>query len=576
MVHLDRAASVCWPAVSIGPLVNRLHSWWQQEWGLITQTSGRRFLFLLALAAAAVITIAHLQQTGLQLLALALVLILLLVLMRQQHQQDQRLHITHRQLDALLSQLGSAEPRPNDIQQKANALTVQLDRLLQSAHAVRLVDQLTELPNRRHFLEQIQLESARALRSGKPFAVLFVDIDQFRSLNDTYGHATGDRALMAVALRLKDTVRLGDFLARYGSDEFAVLMDLSAIRETDEEMLKARAYQFASRVVGQFNEALDLGDTSLDIGVSVGVSVVQPGDTNAEAILRNLDTAILQAKGQKHERVAIFDVNAISSTSLDDYQLFSDLKEAMRRRTLQMAFQPLVTSNGSWWSLEALARWQHPKLGFIPPDRFIAIAERYRLMRELGDLIFELSLQGFSQIRQELQLPELRLSANISPTQLSDPDLHGRLAAMLGAAHLGPQLITLEITEASILESNPATEANLEQFRQQGYQLALDDFGTGYSSLNLLNRLKPHEIKIDKSFVMALGSDGYAGQIVAVISSMAQHMDLHLVAEGVENDAIFSALQTLGIPLFQGYHFYRPMPATALIAEGRNLATSSS
>jgi diguanylate cyclase (GGDEF)-like protein len=556
--------------------VNRLHSWWQQEWGLITQTSGRRFLYLLALAAAAVITIAHLQQTGLQLLALALVLILLLVLMRQQHQQDQRLHITHRQLDALLSQLGSAEPRPNDIQQKANALTVQLDRLLQSAHAVRLVDQLTELPNRRHFLEQIQLESARALRSGKPFAVLFVDIDQFRSLNDTYGHATGDRALMAVALRLKDTVRLGDFLARYGSDEFAVLMDLSAIRETDEEMLKARAYQFASRVVGQFNEALDLGDTSLDIGVSVGVSVVQPGDIDAEAILRNLDTAILQAKGQKHERVAIFDVNAISSTSLDDYQLFSDLKEAMRRRTLQMAFQPLVTSNGSWWSLEALARWQHPKLGFIPPDRFIAIAERYRLMRELGDLIFELSLQGFSQIRQELQLPELRLSANISPTQLSDPDLHGRLAAMLGAAHLGPELITLEITEASILESNPATEANLEQFRQQGYQLALDDFGTGYSSLNLLNRLKPHEIKIDKSFVMALGSDGYAGQIVAVISSMAQHMDLHLVAEGVENDAIFSALQTLGIPLFQGYHFYRPMPATALIAEGRNLATSSS
>jgi diguanylate cyclase (GGDEF)-like protein len=576
MGRLDRAASVCWPAVSIGPLVNRLHSWWQQEWGLITQTSGRRFLFLLAVAAAAVITIAHLQQTGLQLLALALVLILLLVLMRQQHQQDQRLHITHRQLDALLSQLGSAEPRPNDIQQKANALTVQLDRLLQSAHAVRLVDQLTELPNRRHFLEQIQLESARALRSGKPFAVLFVDIDQFRSLNDTYGHATGDRALMAVALRLKDTVRLGDFLARYGSDEFAVLMDLSAIRETDEEMLKARAYQFASRVVGQFNEALDLGDTSLDIGVSVGVSVVQPGDIDAEAILRNLDTAILQAKGQKHERVAIFDVNAISSTSLDDYQLFSDLKEAMRRRTLQMAFQPLVTSNGSWWSLEALARWQHPKLGFIPPDRFIAIAERYRLMRELGDLIFELSLQGFSQIRQELQLPELRLSANISPTQLSDPDLHGRLAAMLGAAHLGPELITLEITEASILESNPATEANLEQFRQQGYQLALDDFGTGYSSLNLLNRLKPHEIKIDKSFVMALGSDGYAGQIVAVISSMAQHMDLHLVAEGVENDAIFSALQTLGIPLFQGYHFYRPMPATALITAGRNLATSSS
>lgn len=560
----------------MGTVLTPLRSWWRQEWQWISQTSGRRFLFLVAVAAAAVITIAHLQQTGLQLLALALVLILLLLLMRQQHQQDQRLHHTNRQLDALLGQLAGPDDGPdagsNDLQQKLNVLTVQLDRLLKSAHNRSLVDDLTQLPNRRHFLEQIQVESARAQRSGKPFAVLFVDIDQFRSLNDIYGHATGDRALMAVARKLKDTVRLGDFLARYGSDEFAVLMDLSAIREANEETLKARAYQFASRVVGAFNESTNLGDTNLDIGVSVGVSVVQPSETNAELILRNLDTAIVQAKQQKHERVAIFDVNASSGNSLDDYQLFSDLKEAMRQRSLHMAFQPLVTADGSWWSLEALVRWQHPSLGFIPPDRFIAIAERYRLMGELGDLIFQLSLQGFCEIRQALNLPQLRLSTNISPTQLSDPQLHQRLEAMLAAAGLGPELITLEITEASILERTPATEANLEQFRSQGYALALDDFGTGYSSLNLLNTLQPNEIKIDKSFVMALGSDSYAGQIVAAISSMAQHMDLHLVAEGVEDEPILTALKALGIPLFQGYHFYRPMPAAALIAEGRKVA----
>lgn len=529
------------------------------------------------------LAIVHLQQTGLRLLALALVLVLLLLLRRQQ--QQKRLDLTSRQLDVLLQQLirsshpgAAAEEQAadtkgvphGDIRLKVNALTVQLDRLLQSARNRSLVDELTQLPNRGAFLEQIQVESARAMRSSKPFAVLFVDVDQFRSLNDTYGHATGDRALIAVARKLKDTVRLGDFLARYGSDEFAVLMDLSAIRETNEDTLKARAYQFASRVVSAFSELTDLGDTRLDIGVSVGVSVVHPGETDAEAILRNLDTVIQQAKRQKHERVAIFDVSsaATTSASLDDYKLFSELKEALRQRTLHMAFQPLVTGDGRWWSLEALARWQHPQLGFIPPDRFIAIAERYRLMRDLGDLIFQLSLEGFCQIREALQLPELRLSANISPSQLSDPDLHVRLRTMLDAAGLTPELITLEITEASILESTPATEANLEQFRAQGYALALDDFGTGYPSLNLLNTLQPNEIKIDKSFVMALGSDGYAGQIVAVISSMAQHMDLHLVAEGVEDATILSALQNLGIPLFQGYHFYRPMLPAALIAAG--------
>ncbi|QVL52361.1 MAG: bifunctional diguanylate cyclase/phosphodiesterase [Cyanobium sp. M30B3] len=486
----------------------------------------RPLLLALVVAATAAIAILRLQPPGLQLLALALLLGLLLVLLRQERQQ--------RQLKA-------------------------------SAQALSQLDPLTGLPNRPHFLEQINLAADRARRSGKPFAVLFVDIDQFRSLNDTYGHATGDRVLIAVAERLRHTVRLGDGLARYGDDEFAVLMDLSGIGD-GEELLRAHAYQFASRLVAQFRPALDLGDTSLDVGVSVGVSVMRPEATDAAAILRQLDGAILQAKAQRHERVAVFDLTASGASSLDDYQLFSDLKEAMRQGSLTMAFQPLVKGDGQWWSLEALARWQHPTRGVIAPDRFIAVAERYRLMRELGDQIFSLSLEGFNAIRQALQLPELRLSTNISPSQLSDPELHLRLTAMLREAGIPPQLITLEITEASILERNPATEANLSQFRRQGYHLALDDFGTGYSSLSLLSTLRPDEIKIDKSFVMALDSDAMAAQIVAVISSMASHMHLQLVAEGVEDATTLSALKKLGIPLFQGYHFQRPLLPAALIA----------
>jgi diguanylate cyclase (GGDEF)-like protein len=488
---------------------------------LVLQSSAQRRLLLLALVAAAAVAILQIQPPGLQLLAMALLLLLLLVLLHQ---------------------------------------------LRASAPALSQIDSLTGLPNRPNFLKQIDLAAARGRRSGKPFAVLFLDIDQFRSLNDTYGHATGDRVLIAVAERLRHTLRQGDGLARYGDDEFAVLMDLAGIEKADEEVLKAHAYQFASRLASQFRRALDLGNTSLDVGVSVGVSVVQPETTDARAILRQLDGAILQAKAQRHERVAVFDLNTHADTSLDDYQLFSDLKEAMRQGGLTMAFQPLVSGDGQWRSLEALARWQHPSHGFIPPDRFIAVAERYRLMRELGDQIFALSLQGFSAIRTALNMPELRLSANISPSQLSDPELHDRLATMRSQAGIPAQLITLEITEASILERNPATEANLEQFRRQGYRLALDDFGTGYSSLSLLSTLRPDEIKIDKSFVMGLGSDAMAGQIVAVVAGLARQMNLQLVAEGVENAEVLAALQAHGIGLFQGYHFHRPQPAEALIA----------
>jgi diguanylate cyclase (GGDEF)-like protein len=271
----------------------------------------RRPLLLLLVAAATAITILQLQPPGQQLLALAMLLILLLVLLRQDRQQQQ---------------------------------------LRASAQALSQRDPLTGLPNRPHFLQEIDRAAERARRSRRPFAVLFVDIDQFRSLNDTYGHATGDRVLIAVAERLRHTVRLGDGLARYGDDEFAVLMDLAGIGD-GEELLRAHAHQFASRLVAQFRPALDLGDTSLDVGVSVGVSVMRPEATDAASILRQLDGAIRQAKAQRHERVAVFDLTASGDASLDDYQLFSDLKEAMRQGALTMAFQPLVRGDGQWWSL---------------------------------------------------------------------------------------------------------------------------------------------------------------------------------------------------------------------------------
>ncbi|MFQ6537790.1 putative bifunctional diguanylate cyclase/phosphodiesterase [Aphanothece stagnina] len=505
---------------------------------------------------------------------------------QETRQTNQRLRQSSHQLEGLLTRLGSTPPpqagsaaaerapaggcrhrRP--IHSQLHHLASQLEGLLQAARALDRIDPLTLLPNRRQFVEQLEVEAARSLRAGSPFTVLLVDIDRFRNLSDTYGDAEAEQVLIAVARRLRQTVRIGDFLARQGHDQFTLLMDASAIKAASAAKLQAHAHSFANRLVEAFGESLDLGERRLHISVSVGVCVVEPGQGNGETVLRQLNAAVEQAKQQKYRRVALFDHEA-SGRGWDDYTLFSDLKEALRTHSLQMAFQPLVTASGSWDGLEALARWQHPTLGGIPPDRFITVAERYRLMNDLGEQIVALSLRGYQQIRQELDLKSLRLSINMSPSQLNNPELHQRLMAMVGHAGISPSLITLEITEMVVLERNEATQTNLVKLREAGFRISLDDFGTGHSSLNVLQALRPNEIKIDRSFMQGLGLDPYADQIVTVIASMAAHMDLDLVAEGVETADTFQTLRGLNIQYFQGYLFCRPMLTDDLIRFGRD------
>ncbi len=563
-------------------LVQPLKSWWKQERRDSCRTPLRRPLILATLSLTTVVIVLLAQQLGRNLTLLAALLAGLLairisVMLERRRQsllqtlQDRqaagKIRQTSRELDAMLQRLGMAPDsfQRGEIKYKVNQLASRMEWLLQSARSLALLDGLTQLPNRRHFIEQVQIESARAKRAQKRFAVLFIDVDKFKAINDTYGHATGDRALIAVSQRLKETIRAGDFLSRLGSDEFAVLMDLSAIRSNSDQTLKAHAHLFACRIMAMFDELANLGNVSIDIDISIGVSVVDPDSSDPEAILRQSDLAMEQAKRQQHARVAVFDV-ATTQGSYDDYQLYADLKDALRQDGLSMAFQPVVDGEQQLRGVEALARWQHTSRGSIPPDQFINLAERYRMMRELGEQLFQLSLDGYLALRQTLGRPDLRLSTNISPSQLSDPQLQARLLGMLERSGVEPTLVTLEITEVSILERTPTSEANLEALRKAGIELSLDDFGTGYSSLNLINTLQPNEIKIDRSFVLALHSDPYARQIVEVIAGMSTQMPLHLVAEGVEDEATFLALRELGIQYFQGYWFSKPLPVAELAA----------
>jgi len=559
-----------------------VRSWWKQERRKHPRSQMRKPLLLALLLLTAVLAWYMgrdlLVFAALPAVVLAVVLLVRANVMLERRRQNlreleleqkssRRLRQTSRNLDEVLQQLGMAPDsfKRSEINFKVNQLASRMEWLLESARSLALLDSLTKLPNRRHFLEQVQIESARSKRSRKRFAVLFIDIDKFKAINDTYGHATGDRALVAVSQRLKDTIRAGDFLSRLGGDEFAVLMDLSAIQSNSEQTLKAHAHLFACRMMEMFEEPANLGNVSIDIDISIGVNVLDPDSSDPEAILRQSDLAMDQAKRQQHARVAVFDV-ATAKGNYDDYQLYADLKDALRQGGLSMAFQPVVDREQRLRGVEALARWRQPSRGFIGPDVFLDIAERYRMMRELGDHLFQLSLDGFLALDGVLQQPGLRLSSNLNPSQLSDPQLQARLLGMLELSGVDPKRLTLEITEASILDRSTTTEANLQAFRAAGIELSLDDFGTGYSSLNLINTLQPNEIKIDRSFVLALHTDSYARQIVEVIAGMSTQMPLHLIAEGVEDEETFQALRKLGIQYFQGYLFSKPLPVAELAA----------
>ncbi|MEA5414884.1 bifunctional diguanylate cyclase/phosphodiesterase [Synechococcus sp. BA-132 BA5] len=430
---------------------------------------------------------------------------------------------------------------------------------LRSACSLALFDSLTQLPNRRYFIEQLQVESQRAHRSRQASAILFVDIDKFKNINDTYGHDAGDAALVITAQRLRDQIRSGDFLARYGGDEFAILMAPFAGGD-----LRSQARQLAQRVAKAFEASCLVAGVPIEISLSIGVTTVEPDESDIEACIKRSDIAMYQAKQLKHSRISIFETDA-ATTQLDDYRLYSDLMRALRQGELCMLFQPIVDGSDTIHGVEALARWHHPQEGDVSPEVFIALAERYRQMDILGVELLRLAIEGFVRLRQQLG-PELQLSVNVTPSQLTHPTVVHRLLGLLAREGIPPHRLTVEITERSVLESTDTVTGNIRLLQDQGVRLTLDDFGTGFSSLNLLNTLKPNGLKIDKSFVMAMHVNPFANQIVTLIAGLGSRMELNLVAEGVDNPDTLVLLQNLGLRFFQGFHFCSPLSVEGVLA----------
>ncbi|KAA3654964.1 MAG: EAL domain-containing protein [Proteobacteria bacterium] len=413
-------------------------------------------------------------------------------------------------------------------------------------------DALTGLPNRNLLNDRIGTALRRAQRDKRMVAVIFLDLDHFKDINDSYGHAVGDVVLKQVAHRLLECVRDEDTVARLGGDEFVVLMeDIDA---------PERAENAAQRILACLVPPVAHNDQEFFIGCSVGLSLYPEDGDSTEALIRNADTAMYQAKQQGRNNAQRYHARQTEQTR-NRVRLENALRRAVDKDELEVWYQPQVDlASGTLVGLEALCRWNDPEHGAVPPSTFIALAERNGLIVPLGALVLRKVCEQIVAWRAEGLTPP-RVAVNVSGRQLRRLDFLGSLCSIIEGASCRPEWLEIEVTESDILKDAEPSIATLHGIRELGISLSLDDFGTGFSSLSYLKRLPINTLKIDRSFIDGLPGDGNDRAIVQAVLAMGRSLGIQVLAEGVENPAQVAALRLMGCASAQGYHFGRPAPA---------------
>ncbi|WP_046115364.1 EAL domain-containing protein [Aquincola tertiaricarbonis] len=417
-------------------------------------------------------------------------------------------------------------------------------------------DVLTELPNRSLCIERLRMALQQARRSGQKVAVMFIDLDRFKTINDTLGHHIGDGLLRSVARRLLEAVRAGDTVSRLGGDEFVVV--LAGVDSVDEVTQVVE-----QRLIPRIRQPHVVDGAELNVSCSVGIALAPDDATDIDELMRHADTAMYQAKAGGRNASAFFTAE-MTERALQRHRIEAALRRAIDGGGLQLAWQPRVHAHsGQAVGLEGLLRWHSPELGPMSPSVFVPIAEETGLVVPMGAWVIEEACAQIARWRTQ-GLPPLNVSINLSAPQLQDPRLLQTLADSLQRHAVPPGGLELELTESMLMDRADSTLQTMQAIRQLGVGLAIDDFGTGYSSLNYLNRFPINKLKIDRSFVHAMLSDGTARAITQAIIGLGHALRLQVVAEGVETEAEAAALQAAGCDELQGFLYAHPMPPQAL------------
>ena len=421
-------------------------------------------------------------------------------------------------------------------------------------------DPLTALPNRRLLLDRLTQAIAASARSGQMGALLFLDLDHFKTVNDTLGHEIGDQLLLHVAQRLSASVREADTVARLGGDEFVVMLkDLS---DTSHQAA-AQVQQIGDKILHSLNQPYTLGAQPYRSTCSLGATLFGSATTSAADLLKQADIAMYQVKAQRGNAMCFFDPQ-MQADIHRRATLENDLQVALAQGQFELYYQPQFTLDMRMVGAEVLLRWHHPARGMVSPTEFIAVAEERELIVPIGLWVLRNACDQLAAWRQDTRWANLQLSVNVSARQFHQPDFVQQVGAVIQATGIAPHLLKLELTESSVLDNVDESIIKMGQLKDQGVQFSVDDFGTGYSSLAYLTRLPLNQLKIDQSFVRNLGVRSTDGVIVQTIIGMARNLGLEVIAEGVETSVQKDFLAAHGCALYQGFLLARPGVVAAL------------
>jgi diguanylate cyclase (GGDEF)-like protein len=436
----------------------------------------------------------------------------------------------------------------------ARALLVLRDN---SREAIELrLDQLTGLPTRKLLMDRLNQAMAACARSGSHGGLMLVDMDKFKSLNDTHGHDIGDILLQQVASRLTACVRDGDTVARLGGDEFVVVLVNAGKKEKDAA---ATVEATGERILSALSQPFQLGSIAYVTSASAGLTLFKGDDASAEDLLKQTDLAMYKSKESGQNTCQFFDP-LMEATVRERALLERDLRVAIHEKQFQLYYQPQVGIEGRLQGTEALIRWNHPRRGLVPPDSFIPLAEETGLIVPLGQWVMETACNQLAAWAAWPATADFKLSVNVSAREFQQPGFVEQLLATLENSGADPRRLELELTESLLVENVDEIIEKMLALQARGMGFSLDDFGTGYSSLSYLKRMPLDQVKIDRSFVRDVLTDPNAAAIAKTILALADSLGLNVIAEGVETAEQRDFLASAGCHVFQGYYFSRPLP----------------